>query len=176
MPLDERVLRVVERARLLEHLVGDGELADVVQQPPGRELPQACGRKAELLPHLDGEERDSARVALGVFVLLREQPDEAPDLRAEERLLGGDELGAAQVARERPRRRRAEEVGRHGQADEQDARHLEPVPEPPGEIEIGQRQGRHERAGEPDEPDEDAESARRRVNSTVCSARSASRP
>ena len=33
-----------------------------------------------------------------------EQPDEAADLRAEERLLGRDELGAAQVARERARR------------------------------------------------------------------------
>ena len=42
--LDERVLLVVERGRLLQHLVGNGELADVVEQPAGGELAQSRGR------------------------------------------------------------------------------------------------------------------------------------
>ena len=58
-----------------------------------------------------------------------------PTFDAEERLLGGHELGASEVARERTRRRRAEEVGCHGSADEEHAGDLEPVAEPPGEIE-----------------------------------------
>ncbi len=128
-----------------------------MQQPAGGELAQPRGRQPELLPHLDRQQRDPARVALGVLVLLREQPDEAAHLRAEERLLGRDDLGAAQVAGERAGRRGTEEIGRHGQADEQDARDLEPVAEPPGEVEIALRQRGDERAGEPDEPDEDAE-------------------
>ena len=44
-----------------------------------------------------------------------------------------------------------------GSADEQDARDLEPVAEPPGQVEVALGQCGHERAGEPDEPDEDAE-------------------
>ncbi len=125
--------------------------------PPVASSRSRAGGSSELLPHLDRQQRDPPRVALGVLVLLREQPDEAAHLRAEERLLGRDDLGAAQVARERARRRGTEEIGRHGQPDEQDARDLEPVAEPPGEVEIALRQRGNQRAGEPDEPDEDAE-------------------
>ena len=80
MLLDECVLAVVEGAGLLEHVVGNGELADVVQQPTRGELAQARGWKPELLPHLDRQQRDAAGVTLGVLVLVGEQPDEAADL------------------------------------------------------------------------------------------------
>ena len=112
--LDERVLGIVERGRLLQHLVGDGELADVVQQASRRELAQTRGRQRELLPHLDRQQCHPARVALGVFVLRGELPHETTDLGAEERLLGRDELGAAQVAGERAGGRGTEQVRRDG--------------------------------------------------------------
>ena len=157
MPLDERVLRVVERGRLLQDLVGNGELADVVQQSSGCELAQARGRQTQLLPHADCQQGDTPGVALGVLVLLREQPDEPADLGAEERLLGRDELRAAKVAGERSGRRRAKEVRRDRGADEEHARDLEAVTQPPREIQVAQHQRGHERAGQPDEADEDGE-------------------
>ena len=57
--------------------------------------------KPELLAHLNGAQRDPARVLLGVLVLLGEAEGERADVRAEERLLGGDEIGSGE------RRRRA---------------------------------------------------------------------
>ena len=115
-------------------------------------------------------------MTFGVLVLLGQQPDRPADLRAKEDLLGRDELGSAEVPGQGPRRRGAEQVGGNREADEQDARDLQPVPEPPAEIEIALRQGGDERGGEPHEPTKTPRSARRRVSSTVRSARQRRRP
>ena len=110
MTLDELELLLVERARLLQDLVGNGELADVVQEAADRQLAQARCGDAELLPHLDREQRDAAGVTLGVLVLRGQEARQRADLRAEVGLFRRDELGAAEVARERPGRRGAIEV------------------------------------------------------------------
>ena len=67
--LDDVVLVVVERARLLQDRLRDRELADVVQEPADREAAQARGGEAELLADLDRERRDAARVLLRRGVL-----------------------------------------------------------------------------------------------------------
>ena len=66
-------------------------------------LRRRAGRQAELLADLDGERGDPARVHLGRRVLRLEAHHQRADTRAEERLLGRDDLGGAQVAGERPR-------------------------------------------------------------------------
>ena len=76
-----------QRARLLEHGVGDDELPDVVEEAAGRKAPQPPGGKAELLADLDRKERDAAGVLLGRAVLLGERHEQRADMRAEERLL-----------------------------------------------------------------------------------------
>src|SRR5207302_2915556 len=91
--LDEGVFVVLERRRLLQDRVGQGELADVVEQAADREAAQAGRRQTELLAYLDREGRDPARVLLGRGVLLRQAHHERPDTGAEERLLGDDDLG-----------------------------------------------------------------------------------
>ena len=157
MLLDDRVLVVVERARLLEDRVGHRELADVVHEPADRERAQATRREPEQLTDLDRAQRDATRVALGVRVLVGEPHRQCADVRAEEDVLGGDEVGAAQVAGERPRLRGAREIDRDGDPDEQDAVELHLVPDPPAELRVVHRQRRDERGREPHEPDDDHE-------------------
>ncbi len=70
-----------------------------------RERSQPARREAELLADLDGAQRDAARVLLGVLVLLGEPERDRADVRAEEDLFGGDEIGRMEVAGERARRR-----------------------------------------------------------------------
>ena len=112
--LDERVFLVVQRSGLLQHLVRDGQLADVVEKAAGGELAQPRRREPELLPNLHCQVSDASGVAFGVRVLLRQEADEPTDLRAEEGLLGGDELGAAKVpasGREGEERKRSAATG-----------------------------------------------------------------
>ena len=91
--LDGRVLVVVERTGLLQDLVGDRELPDVVDEPADRERPQAAARQPELVADLNRAKRDAPRVPFRVLVLLRERDGERAHLRAEEQILGRDELG-----------------------------------------------------------------------------------
>ena len=125
--------------------------------PPVASSRSRAGGKTKLLPNADREHRDAARVAFRVLVLLGEQANEPADLGAEERFLGRDELSAAEVAGKGTGRRLAKEVYCDRGADEQHAGDLEPMPEPPGKVHVGQHQGRDERTGEPDQADEDAE-------------------
>ena len=61
-------------------------------------------RQAQLAAHdLHGAQRNPARVLLRVGVTLSEAERQRPDMRAEEGLLGEDEVGRMQVARERAR-------------------------------------------------------------------------
>ncbi len=155
--LDRRVLVVVERARLLQDLVGDRELADVVDEPADRERPQAAPRQPELVADLHRAKSDTARVALRVLVLLRERDRQRAHLRAEEQVLGGDELRGGQIARKRPRLRGAREVDRDGDADHENAVELDLVADPPAELLVVHGQRGHERGREPDEADCDGE-------------------
>ena len=58
VPTDDRVLLVSERAGLRQDPVGDGQLADIVQQAARGQASQACRREAELLSDLNGEKGD----------------------------------------------------------------------------------------------------------------------
>ena len=126
--LIDGVLRVVERPGLLEDRVGDGELADVVEQAADREVAEVALREAEALADLHRPERDPARVLLGVGVAPAELDRERADVRAEEALLGVHELGRVEVAGERPRLDAACEVERDRDADDEDAVELEACP------------------------------------------------
>ncbi len=154
MAAHDAELLVVERAWLLQDLVRDGELADVVQEATDRELPEARRRDPELLADLDREERHAPRVPLGVLVLLGQETGQRSDLRAEESLLGRDQLGAAQVSRQRARGRGAHQVERHRSGDDENAEHLEEVADPPAQRAVVLRQRGHERGGEPHDPDQ----------------------
>ena len=102
MPLHDGKLVFVQPARLLQDPRRDRELADVVEEAADREHAQAPWRKAQLLPDLDGSQRDAARVLLGGFVLRVQPLRERAHPRSEKRFLFGDELGGAQIADERP--------------------------------------------------------------------------
>ena len=95
----------------LQDHVGDGELADVVQQPADRERAEVPLRQAEALADLHGPQRDPARVLLGVGVALPEL-----DRRARGRASRGS---APRSARARPRRgrRRAGATARCGEVE-----------------------------------------------------------
>jgi hypothetical protein len=138
--LDDHELLVRQRARLLEDRVGDRELADVVHESAGGERAHAAGRETELLADLDRAERYAARVLLRVLVLLREADREGANVGAEERLLGRDQVGAADVADERPRLRGTPEVEGDGRSDDDDSDELEAVPEPPAELEVAEQE------------------------------------
>ena len=97
------------------------------------------------LADLHGPQRDAARVLLGVGVARAELDRERADVRAEEALLGVHELDRVEVAGERPRLGAAREVERDRDADDEDAVELEPVAEPPAELDVGQRERRDER-------------------------------
>ena len=96
-------LRGRQRARLLENPVRNGELADVVQEATDRQVVEPLRGEAELVSYLDGAERDAARVLFRVRVLLRQRDQERSDVRAEEGFLLGDEIGALEIAEQRPR-------------------------------------------------------------------------
>jgi hypothetical protein len=70
MALDLEELRLGQAPRLAEDLVGNRELADVMQQATEGELTQAALPQAELLADLNRERRDPTRVALGRRILL----------------------------------------------------------------------------------------------------------
>ncbi len=91
MPADDRELVLRERARLLQDPVGDGELADVVEQAAGREAAKPARGQAELLADLHGQERDATRVLLRVGVLAGEAQRERAHPGAEEGLFRRDE-------------------------------------------------------------------------------------
>jgi hypothetical protein len=59
---------------------------------------------------------------------------------AEKRLLGRDQVGAADVADERPRLSGAPQVERDGRTDNGDPDELEAVSEPPAELEVAEEQ------------------------------------
>ena len=129
---------------------GTDELADVVDEARrSRACAAGRGERPRRRPDLHGAERDAAGVLLRVLVLLREPQRQRPHVRAEEDLLGGDELGGAQVTGERAGLRGVREVEGDGHGDDQDPVELEHVAEPPAEVGVGQRQRRDERDAEP---------------------------
>ena len=67
----------------------------------GRRIRFLVALEAALLADLDGEEGDASRVLLGRPVLLGQAERERADPRAQERLLGGDEVARADAARQR---------------------------------------------------------------------------
>jgi hypothetical protein len=105
---------------------------------------QPARREPEQLPDLHGAERDAARVLLGVVVALSEAERERAHVRAQERLLGEDEVGRVQVAGQRPRLDGAGEIEGDGGADGEDAVELQAVTEPPAELDVRHRQRRHQ--------------------------------
>ena len=153
--LDDRELLRRQRRRLLQHGVRDDELADVVQEPACRKAAEPACREPELLADVDREPGDAACVLLGRAVLLRERDEQRTNVRAEERLLCRDEVGAAQVApeRARPMGRAAAEIERDGKPDGGDAADLEPVPEPPADVREVVDERADERGAEPRDPD-----------------------
>jgi hypothetical protein len=155
VPSDLLELVVVERAGLGEDLLRDRELADVVEEPAGGEVPELDRRQAERLAEPDGEQRHAARMPLGVRVLLRELLEQRVDVAAEVRLLGDDEVDAAQVAEQRTRLRLAAQVERHRDADQRDPDDLEEVAEPPAELRVVEHERADEGGAEPDRPDGD---------------------
>src|SRR5438067_10278658 len=70
--LDRRELLGVERCRLLEDALGNGKLADVVEQTADRQIAEAAGPEAEFLADLDSAQRDATRVLFGRLVLVGE--------------------------------------------------------------------------------------------------------
>ncbi len=64
-------------------------------RPPTARSRSRSGGEPELVPHLHRAQRDPARVLLRVRVLLCQVDEERSDVGAEERLLFGDEIGAA---------------------------------------------------------------------------------
>ena len=155
MPADDRELVLRERARLLQDPVGDGELADVVEQAAGREAAEPARRKAELLADLHGQERDAARVLLRVGVLAGEAQRERADAGAEEGLFRRDEARCGRAAGERVRLGGAVQVECDRGADEHEPDELEAVAEPPAELHEVVHERAHERGGEEAEADED---------------------
>ena len=128
MALDLRELARVERARLAEDAAGHAQLAHVVQQAADREVAQRRGRQAQLLADRHGEHRHAAGVLLGRAVLGGEVDHQRAHARAEERLLGADELGGGEVADERPRGAAVAQVEHGGDRDQHDAQQLEAWP------------------------------------------------
>ena len=63
--------------------------------PPIASVRSRLAESPSALADLDGAQRDAARVLLGVLVLLGEPERDRADVRAEEDLLGGDEIGGA---------------------------------------------------------------------------------
>ena len=126
-----------------------------MHEPADRERAQPARGEPEQLPDLDGAQRDATRVALRVRILVGEPHRQRAHVRAEEDVLRGDEIGAAQVAGERPRLRGTREVDRDRDPDEQDAVELHLVPDPPAELRVVHRQRRDQRAREPHEAHHD---------------------
>ena len=125
--------------------------------PPIASVRSRLAGEPELLADLHRAQRDAARVPLRVRVLVGEAHSQRAHVRAEEDVLRGDEIRAAQVAGKRPRLRGAREVDRDGDADEQDPVELDLVPDPPAELRVVHRQRRDQRGREPDEADDDHE-------------------
>ncbi len=121
------------------------------------EVAQPAGRQAQRFPDPYREQRNASRVTLGVFVLLGQANHERAHVRAEERLLGADELCGADVPDERARLGAAVEIPGDDAADQRDAEHLEAVSEPPAELAEIERERRDERGGEPHDPADDDE-------------------
>ena len=91
--------RSIERARLLQHGVGDRQLADVVQEAPDGEPAEASWGKPKLLTPCTAE-CNSTRVS-SVYASFSAKRTVSAIVRAEKGFLGGDELAPAQVAGER---------------------------------------------------------------------------
>ena len=173
MPRDRsRTRPAVSARRLVEHLARDDELADVVQEPAGGQAAEPPGGKPELLSDLDREARDASCVLLGRAVLLGERDEQRAHVRAEERLLRRDEVGATEIAPQRPGpvRRAAAKVERDGDPDGGDACDLESVAEPPAEVREVVDERADERRAEPAIPTATARSGTRRVRRYVRSA------
>ena len=95
---DDGELVLGERAGLPQDLVGHAQLADVVEQATEGEIAQALRRQPELVADLHGPKSDAPGVLLRIRVLLGESDEQRADVRAEEGLLLGDEVGSLEVA------------------------------------------------------------------------------
>ncbi len=124
------------------------------RRPPIARSRSRSGAEPELVADLRRAQRDPARVLLRVRVLLGELDEERADVRAEERLLLGDEVGALEIAEQRPRARdSAAQVVRDGEAHGGDPDDLEAVTEPPAEIPEVEEKSCRKGHGEPRDAD-----------------------
>ncbi len=100
--------------------------------PAERELTQPALRQAELLPDLNREGCDAARVALGGRILFTQADEQRSNSASKERILVRDERVRAQVSDQRPRCGAVPEVERSRNANHCDAASLELMcgPEP----------------------------------------------
>ena len=170
------VLAVVQRGGLLQDRLGNGQLADVVEQAADREAAQAVGREAQLLADLDCKCRDATCVLLRRGVLRAEPNHECPHAGAEERLFRRHELRRAQVTDQRARAASAAKVVHERGADDEDAEQLEDVAEQPAEVHEREDQGAVEPRGEENDAEHDREVPARRVSRNVFIARVARAP
>jgi len=156
--LDDLELALRQRPRLLQDLVGNAQLADVVEETAHGEAAQPLRCETELVAHLHRAQGHPARVLLRVRVLLRERDQESAHMRSQERLLFRDEIRPGQVAQERTRASRAPaQIEGDRDADGRDPDDLEGVPEPPAEVPVAEQERRGERGGQPHDADPDEE-------------------
>ena len=142
------------------------------------EMRAAAARQAQVTPRPGP--RAARRVACGPRCI-RPSParrtHERAHVRAEERLLGRDELCSAQVSDQRARLGAAVEVPGDDAADERDAEHLEAVAEPPAQLPgSSSASAATSAAASQTIPQTTTRSARRRVSRKVRKARTSSTP
>ena len=155
MPLDDGVLVVVERARLLQHRVGHRELADVVDE---RRRSRAC---AGARGRARAPRRPEPRAARHAGCAARCRRPCSASRTVSARTWEPRNTSSAATSSAPPGRPRAAGTARcaRGRArrdpDDQDPVELEHVPEPPAELREGQGQRATSARREPHEPDHD---------------------
>src|SRR5439155_4003372 len=153
MELDQRVLVFLERGGLPEDRVGNGKLADVVEQAADRQASQTVRRQAELLADLDREGRNPARVLLGRGVLLPQTHHQGAHAGAEESFFGRDDLCRSKVAGEGTGSAAPAKVVGSRRADKGDPENLEEMPEPPAQVHERENHRAVQSGGEKNEPE-----------------------
>ncbi len=157
-------LRARQRTRLLEDRVRHRQLPDVVEEAADREVAESLGRQSQLVADLRSAQCDPARVLLRVRVLLGELDEERTDVRPEEHLGVGHEVGALEISEQWPRASDpAAQVVRDGEAHRGDPDDLEAVTEPPAEIPVVEEKGCRKGHGEPRDADGNEE-----IRTTLC--------
>jgi hypothetical protein len=130
MAADRGELVVREPSGLGEDLVGDAQLAHVVEQTAERKLAQPRLGETELLTDRDRERGHPPGVALRRRILLGEALQQRADASPQEGLLVLDEGGRVQIPGQRARGNGMAKVERHRDRDHADAAELEQMGHP----------------------------------------------